>query len=215
MGPRVGRVLGTPTLVAALLLVLASCTSPALQSLASAQSESAGYRAGTPVPRPYAMPDQTLTDTSGQPYNLTSSPSRPATLMFFGYTHCPDVCPGVLNDVALALLRLDPGVRDQIQVVFVTTDPGRDSPKQIRAYLDRFNPDFVGLTGPVPTIKEVAGRVGVEIEERQRLAGGGYEVGHSAQVIGFSRTRGVVFWTPETAVGDLRADFALLVDRSR
>ena len=161
------------------------------------------------------MPEVSLTDTSGRPYNLSTTPSKPVTLLFFGYTHCPDVCIAVLSDVSLALQRLAPADRDQIQMVFVTTDPARDQEKQIRRYLDRFNPTFVGLTGPMSTIKRAASDVGVEIEGMRKLPSGGYEVGHSAQVIGFSRNSGVVIWTPGTPLGALKHDFALLVERSR
>ena len=99
--------------------------------------------------------------------------------------------------------------------LFVTTDPARDKEKQIRRYLDRFNPAFVGLTGPLSTIKRAASQVGVDIQGMKRLPSGGYEVGHSAQVIGFSRNSGVVLWTPGTPIASLKHDFALLVDRSR
>jgi protein SCO1/2 len=156
-----------------------------------------------------------LTDTSGRPYNLATTPSKPVTLLFFGYTHCPDVCIAVLSDVALALQRMASGDRDHIQLIFITTDPARDKEKQIRNYLDRFNPSFVGLTGPMSTIKRAASEVGVDIEGKKKLPSGGYEVGHSAQVIGFSRNSGVVIWTPGTPVGALKHDFALLVERSR
>jgi protein SCO1/2 len=105
--------------------------------------------------------------------------------------------------------------RDHIQVVFVTTDPARDNGKQIRTYLNRFDPTFVGLTGQLGTIKKAAGQVGVDIEGMERLPSGGYEVGHSAQVIGFDRTSGVVLWTPETPIAALIHDFGLLVERSR
>jgi protein SCO1 len=110
------------------------------------------------------MPEISLTDTSSRPYNLATTPSKPVTLLFFGYTHCPDVCIAVLSDVALALQRLSPADRDQIQFIFVTTDPARDKEKQIRRYLDRFNPSFVGLTGSLSTIKRAATQVGVDIE---------------------------------------------------
>ena len=140
------------------------------------------------------MPEVSLTDTSGRAYNLATTPSKPVTLLFFGYTHCPDVCIAVLSDVSMALQRLAPADRDHIQLIFITTDPARDKEKQIRRYLDRFNPTFVGLTGQMSTIKGAASEVGVDIEGKRKLSSGGYEVGHSAQVIGFSRTSGVVIW---------------------
>jgi protein SCO1 len=197
------------------LLLVSGCTAAPTAPTGQRIADPAGYTGGSSLPEPYSMPEVSLTDTSGRPYNLSTTPSKPVTLLFFGYTHCPDVCIAVLSDVSLALQRLAPADRDQIQMVFVTTDPARDHEKQIRRYLDRFNPTFVGLTGPMSTIKRAASDVGVEIEGMRKLPSGGYEVGHSAQVIGFSRNSGVVIWTPGTPLGALKHDFALLVERSR
>jgi protein SCO1 len=197
------------------LLLISACTVAPTAPTGQRNADPAGYTGGSSLPEPYPMPEVSLTDTSGRPYNLSTTPSKPVTLLFFGYTHCPDVCIAVLSDVSLALQRLAPADRDQIQTVFVTTDPARDQEKQIRRYLDRFNPTFVGLTGPMSTIKRAASDVGVEIEGMRKLPSGGYEVGHSAQVIGFSRNSGVVIWTPGTPVAALKHDFALLVERSR
>jgi protein SCO1/2 len=198
-----------------LLMLVSGCTRPTPQTPGYVSADPEGYVGGSSLPQPYTMPDVSLTDTAGRPYNLATSPSRPVTLMFFGYTKCPDVCITVLSDLALALQRLDAAERDHIQVVFVTTDPARDKPAVIRKYLDGFDPTFVGLTGSLATIKQAAGQVGVDIEGMKKLPSGGYEVGHSSQVIGFNRTSGVVLWTPETAIADLKHDFALLVEKSR
>jgi protein SCO1 len=201
--------------VLGLILLLTSCTS-SQPTLSRAEPDPGGYRGGTSVPEPYELPEATLTDTFGNSYNLANSPSKPVVLLFFGYTHCPDVCVTVLADVAQALNRLAPEERDSVQMIFITTDPARDTPPVIGKYLERFDPSFLGLTGDLTTIKSVATRVGVHIEGRRKLPSGGYEVGHSAQVIGFDRDRkGVVIWTPETPIGDLKHDFALLVERSR
>lgn len=204
-------------LLTLLLVVTTGCTAPVRETaVVRGQSDLGGYRGGTSVPEPYRMPDKTLHDTSGADYNLLTSPSKPVTLVFFGYTHCPDICSGVLSDVASALSRMPAGTRDQIQLLFITTDPARDSGRVIASYLKRFDPGFLGLTGPLGTIKAVAGRVGVDIEGTQKLPDGGYEVGHSAQVIGFDRhRRGVVLWTPSTPIGDLAQDFDLLVSQQQ
>nr|WP_239579042.1 SCO family protein [Microlunatus panaciterrae] len=206
-------------LVAGLLVLVAGCTASGSDNPAGVQvrrsADPSGFR-GAALAEPYTMPDQSFTDTSGQAYNLRTTSSRPVTLLFFGYTHCPDVCTGVMSDVATALSRMDPSARERIQVVFVTTDPARDNEKTIRAYLDRFDPDFVGLTGDLPAIKTVAGRVGVDIEGMKKLPSGGYEVGHSAQVLGFGKDhKARVLWTPSTAVGDLMHDFDLLVAKQQ
>ena len=202
-------------LAVVVLLLISGCIAAPSGPTGQRNADPAGYTGGSSLPEPYSMPDMSLTDTSGRPYNLVTTPSKPVTLLFFGYTHCPDVCITVLSDVALAMKRLAPADRDQIQFIFVTTDPARDTERAIRRYLDRFDPSFVGLTGPLPTIKRAATQVGVDIEGVEKLPSGGYEVGHSAQVIGFSRDSGVVLWTPGTPIAALKHDFALLVERSR
>jgi protein SCO1/2 len=193
------------------------CTTPAQQNAVVRQNpDASGFRGGTSLPEPYTMPDKTLTDTSGNAYNLSTSPSKPVTLIFFGYTHCPDVCVGVLSAVATALNRMPDSSRDQVEMLFVTTDPARDTAKVIRDYLSHFDSSFIGLTGNLSTIKSVAERVGVDIEGMHKLPSGGYEVGHSAQVIGFDKQhQGVVLWTPSTPIGDLTQDFELLVAKQR
>jgi protein SCO1 len=198
-----------------MLLLISGCTAAPSAPNGQQNADPAGYLGGASLPEPYSMPEISLTDTSGRPYNLATTPSKPVTLLFFGYTHCPNVCIAVLSDVSLALQRLGPADRDQIQLVFVTTDPARDKERQIRNYLDRFNSSFVGLTGPLPTIKRAATEVGVDIQGMKKLPSGGYEVGHSAQVIGFDHDSGVVLWTPDTSIAALKHDFALLVERSR
>jgi protein SCO1 len=199
----------------AMALLLGACTSAGGNAIVSESEDPSGYR-GAYLTDPYRMPDQTLTDTSGRDFNLRTSPSKPVVLMFFGYTHCPDVCVSTLADVALALNQMEPHRREQVQMILVTTDPARDTGPVMRKYLDRIDPTFIGLTGRPGTIKTVADRLGVSIEGEEKLPGGGYDVVHSAQVIGFDKMRnGVVVWTPGTPVGDLRHDIELLVSRQQ
>lgn len=204
-------------LVTGLSLALPGCTRPAAPDnpggvVIVTSRDPMGFTGGTSLPSPYPLPDAVLTDTTGHDFNLRTSPSARALLLFFGYTNCPDVCPTVLAQVALALSRLDASVRQQLQLIFVTTDPKRDTPTVIGAYLDRFDPTFIGLTGELGEITAVAGKVGVEVSGLKKLPDGGYEVGHGAQVTGFDAARdGVVVWTPSTAIGDLKHDFTVLV----
>jgi protein SCO1 len=223
-----GTVWGRLLVLSLLLTWSVGCTASSSQTASSshpvsssqmgvgqAAAGASGFH-GAYLPEPYTMPDASLIDTSGRPYNLRTSPSGLVTLLFFGYTHCPDVCISVLSDMAIALSRMNPAERQQIQMIVVTTDPARDSASVMRRYVDRFDPSFVGLTGSLTTIKAVADRVGVDIEGMKRLPSGGYEVGHSAQVIGFDKQhQGVVVWTPSTPIAELKSDFELLVSRQQ
>jgi protein SCO1/2 len=169
---------------------------------------------GVGLPRPYKVPDVTLTDTSGAPYNLVKDTTKPVTLVFFGYTNCPDVCSLVMADMASAMTQLDPRVARQVQPLFVTTDPARDTRAVIRTYIDRFHPSFEGLTGPMAKIRAAAEPLGVAIMGTRRLPSGGYEVGHGSQIIGVTADdEAHVVWTQGTPVDDLVADIHTLVER--
>lgn len=155
----------------------------------------------------------TLSDTNGKPFDLAADTTAPLTLIFFGYTNCPDVCSIMLHAIAAALNKLDEATRERIQVVFITTDPERDTPEAITAYLDPFNfASYVGLTGPIATIEKAAEPLQVEFykDDEDGQPGGPYEVAHGAHVIGFGPGGTSVLWTQGTAVADLAHDFALL-----
>jgi protein SCO1/2 len=94
------------------------------------------------IPRPALV----LPDTTGQPYDLQADRDG-VTALFFGYTQCPDVCPTTMADLAAAKRSLPPAQSDRVEVVFVTEDPERDTPQVLRSWLERFDPEFVGLVG--------------------------------------------------------------------
>jgi protein SCO1/2 len=161
---------------------------------------------------PYHAPATELTDTDGRPFSLSTSTDKRLTLVFFGYTHCPDECPTTMATLASAMLQLDDADRSNVQVVFVTTDPSRDTGPVIRHWLDRFDPDFVGVTGSLPTIKKVAERVGVPIAKGRRLASGGYDVTHGTQVLGLDGKNQVpVVWTLGTTAPEFAHDIHQLL----
>ena len=165
---------------------------------------------GVELASPISMPSLTLETTDGKPFNLVTDTTHPVTLVFFGYTNCPDVCPLVMSDLTLAYAELPSDVRDQTQVLYVTTDPARDTRSVLRSYLDGYNSAFVGLTGRLRRIAAAAADLGVAITGTKALPSGGYEVGHGAQVIGFSHETAPVIWTPGTSVADMAADIETL-----
>ena len=130
--------------------------------------------AGIDLAEPYRRPSFTLTDTTGAPFDFKAATSGRPTLLFFGYTNCPDVCPTTLADVAVALRGLDPALVEQLQMVFVTTDPAFDTPGVLAEYLGRFDADlpqrFIGLTGDQEAIDQAQLSTGVPLaEEAGRL----------------------------------------------
>jgi protein SCO1/2 len=114
--------------------------------------------------------------------------------------------------LASAMLQLDPADRAATQVVFVTTDPARDSGPVIRRWLDRFSSSFVGVTGPLSRITRVATDLGVPIAKGRRLPSGGYDVMHGTQVLGIDGTNTVpVVWTLGTTAPEFAHDIHQLL----
>jgi protein SCO1/2 len=180
-------------------------------ALTACSQSSASTFAGAVLPKPYHMPDTRLTDTGGKPYAVTGTDKR-LTLVFFGYTHCPDECPTTMATLASAMHQLDDADRGNVQVVFVTTDPSRDTGPVIRHWLDRFDPGFTGLTGPLPRILELARQVGVPVAKGKRLSSGGYDITHGTQVLGMDGSHDVpVVWTLGTTASEFAADIHQLL----
>ena len=187
-------------LVASLLglVVLAGCGSGAPEE---------GDLSGAVLTDPYVVPDTELVDTSGEPFSLAADTTERLTLVFFGYTHCPDICQIVMSTLASAMTRLDPAERDDVEVVFVTTDPARDDRRTLRTYLDRFDPGFVGLTGDLDQIAAIGLDLGIAVEKGKRLPSGGYEVTHSTHVVGIDpQDRVPIVWTEGTSAAEFAAD---------
>jgi protein SCO1 len=148
-----------------------------------------GYR-GTELHPPVAVPDFTLTATDGRPYHLKSEIEGAVALLFFGYTHCPDVCPVHMAAIASALRALPLEESGRVRVIFVTVDPERDQPRRLRSWLDNFDPGFVGLRGPVSELNRIQTALGLVPATVQTQAATGsagpdtaYSVGHGAAVI--------------------------------
>jgi protein SCO1/2 len=104
------------------------------------------------LPYPLEKPSFTFTDVDGRPYDFRRETEGLVTLLFFGYTHCPDVCPVQMANVGAVLRDLPPETARRIEVVFVTTDPERDTPDRLRAWLGDIHPGIVGLRGPLEEV---------------------------------------------------------------
>lgn len=167
---------------------------------------------GAVLDAPYTWGKVDLTDTSGDSFDTRAELAAPLTLVFFGYTNCPDICQAVMADVTSALSRLDAEQAEQVAMWFVTTDPARDDSATLREYLGRFDPSFEGLTGPLDSITALAADVHVAVEKGRRLPTGGYEVNHGTPILGV-RPDGTVpiLWTEGTSSSKLADDIAVLL----
>lgn len=171
----------------------------------------AGDLHGKVLDPPFVVSGDQLEDTDGAPYSLTADTDERLTLVFFGYTRCDDICPAVMGNLASAMTRLSEEDRDQVEVVFVTTDPGHDTPEVIRDYLDRFDESFVGVTGELEQIEDVAGSVAVGLGEK--LPDGGYEVdAHTTQVTGIDNAdEAPIYWGATTSSAQFAQDIHTLL----
>ena len=168
---------------------------------------------GTVLPTPYHVPDVSLTDTTGAPFDLATTATKPLTLVFFGYSHCPDICQVVMADIASALTRLDARHRSKVAMVFVTTDPRRDTSKVLKAYVRRFDPTFQGVTGSMEGIVRLGKAFDVPIEKGARLPSGGYDVVHGTNVVAVTPDRTAPYvWTQGTSPADMAADLVKILD---
>ncbi len=137
------------------------------------------YR-GSQLNPPVPIPDFELMADNGQPFRMSKSNSD-ITLVYFGYTFCPDVCPLTMVDVRDALAQLDPPERERVQVIFISVDPERDTPEVLDRYLSAFDPTFIGLTDDFEKIQEVMKPFGAFAEKEEvENSAAGYLVGHSA-----------------------------------
>jgi protein SCO1/2 len=128
-----------------------------------------------------------LTDQDGKPFALDSTRGK-VVLLYFGYTSCPDVCPTTLSDMAAAREQLGADA-NQVQVVFVTVDPERDTQEVLKRYVPAFDASFTGLRGSADTIKQVADAYGVKYKKTPLANSAlGYAVDHSAFVYVIDRT---------------------------
>ena len=167
---------------------------------------------GAVLTSPYSWPEGTLDDTSGEAVALRDRLEKPLTLVFFGYTQCPDICQAVMADLASATARLDPAEAADVATWFVTTDHARDDPATLRTYLDRFNPEFEGFTGPLQDIVAIAKEVHVPIVKGERLPSGGYDVSHGTAILGVTPDGEVpILWTEGTSAAKLAEDIDVIL----
>ena len=146
----------------------------------------ATYRGGLVTP-PLTKPRFTLTDKTGAPFDFWQRTQGSVTLLFFGYTNCPDQCPMHMGNLGLALKKMPASTADRVKLVFVTTDPARDNPAVLRRWLDHFDRRFIGLTGTEATIEAVQRAAGVPPSKKAGASNGDYAVTHANFVLAYTK----------------------------
>jgi protein SCO1/2 len=151
-----------------------------------------------------------LTDHLGKPRRLEDWRGK-AVVVFFGFTHCPDVCPTTLADMAQVVRQLGAD-GERVQVLFVTVDPERDTQEVLAKYVPAFDPRFLGLRGSLEATRAVAKEFKVYFEKRAGATPGAYSVDHSAQAYVIDpRGRLRLFVRHERIAEDLAPDLRALL----
>lgn len=164
-------------------------------------------------PAARALPDFELVDQAGRPFG----PGRLAgrwSILFFGFTNCPDVCPSTLATLTAVRREMaDLPAPDQPQVVFVSVDPGRDTPERLAEYVPFFDRAFTGATGDAAALETLTRSLGVAVVVGEPDASGRYTVDHTASLflINPAGALAAIFGTPHTPDG-IAHDYRLIVD---
>lgn len=153
-----------------------------------------------------------LARADGSSFQLSEKRGK-AVLLFFGYTSCPDVCPTTLAELKRVMDELGADA-EQVQVVYVTVDPKRDTPQKVEKYVSIFNPDFIGLSGSTEDLEKVWGDYGVYREEEQMPnSATGYLVNHTARVYLIDRDGNLrLSYSYGTPTEDIVHDLKLLLE---
>jgi len=190
--------------VLGVLLTLASLVPPH-------QASADTYRGGLVTP-PLPKPRFVLTDTSGAPFDFWNRTRGSVTLLFFGYTNCPDQCPMHMANIGWALKKLPPDVADHVKLVFVTTDPARDTAVALRRWLDHFDKHFIGLTGSEAELAAVQKAAGVSAARRTDSGNASYSVAHANFVVAYTKDdRAHVIYPGGISEADWLHDLPLLM----
>jgi len=175
-------------LLAAALLIAGCSSAPSSSTALAAQGLSRGADGwyGLPLSIDRTLPAVTMLDTSDRPFRLDEELLGTPTLLFFGYSSCPDICPIHLAAIADAMRQTRTSY-DSVRVVFVSVDPARDTPERIDEFLGHFSSRMIGLHGPIEDVVVALSQLDLPgpVVEGPDPRGEGDLIGHPAQVIGF------------------------------
>jgi protein SCO1/2 len=204
-------------LVAAVLALSACGTGDSSTTSVAEVSDTGPRKPATVLDRPFTKPDLVLTDTHGKSYDLRKETEGKPTLIYFGYTNCPDVCPLTMNNLAVAKKEVAKKVPKaelaNLRLVFVTTDPERDTPAELGKWLKGIDPEIVGLTGDFDDIQQGALALGISINPPTKNKNGKIVSEHGTQVIAFSPKTdgGYVLYDDNATVQDYEKDLPKLL----
>ena len=147
------------------------------------------YR-GMMLTPPVAKPDYVFTATDGSAYDFRKETKGKVALLFFGYTNCPDVCPLHMSNLGNVIKQMKPEDRERIKVIFVTTDPERDTPEKLRSWIMSFDSSFVGVAGKPEDLNKLQMSLGMPPAVKETAPkgspAGAYGMAHGSAVLAFT-----------------------------
>jgi protein SCO1/2 len=191
------------------LLIVAAAAGAMLARHLHPEAVATPLRSGTWLPAGRDLAAVSLLDQDGRPFTPQHLRGRPS-LLFFGFTHCPDVCPTTL---ALLAQLMHAGALPGVQTVFVSVDPQRDDPASMKRYVSAFGADLTGVTGEPAQLERLMKSMGVA-SLRRDLPGGDYTMDHSATVFLLDpQARIAAIFTPPLSLAALAADLRIAAER--
>ena len=157
--------------------------------------------------------DFTLTKHDGKSFNLSDIEGY-VGIIFFGFTHCPDVCPNTLMDIQRLLISLE-DQQDHLKVLFISVDPNRDTPKKLESYVHYFNKNMIGLTGSDEDIAKVLSQYNATVSYKGDVSGNDYQVEHNANLFLIDKSGDIgSIILPRTPFSVLKQQVLKLIDQT-
>jgi protein SCO1/2 len=216
--PKRGRPLAALAATALVAVAAAGCASSSAATTTNTGNDSPGmvlintskYKGN--IITPVRKPSGTLTADNGKPFNLRADTKGVVALLYFGYTHCPDLCPLTMSNTAVALKLLPAADRAKVRVLFVSVDPGRDTLARLRSWLGAFDPAFIGLRGTLAQVESFESQTGLPLGPAFKDAAGQAQLDHATEMFAYG-TDNIAHeaFFPSTPPAAMANDLKLLV----
>jgi protein SCO1/2 len=159
-----------------------------------------------------AKPHGTLTADDGKQYNIRAMTKGVVTLLYFGYTHCPDLCPLTMSNTAVAVRELPTADQSKVRVLFVSVDPYRDTLARLRSWLGNYNSSFLGLRGTLKQVEAFEQQTGLPDGPEFKDGAGQVQLDHATEMFAYGTDNVAhdAFW-PSTPPADIANDLKLLI----
>jgi protein SCO1/2 len=209
--------LGAACAAAALLAVAASGCASSSAATASGNSNpglvlinTSKYKGN--IVSPVDKPAGSLTADDGRQYDIRAETKGVVTLLYFGYTHCPDLCPLTMSNTAVAIRELPQADQSKVRVLFVSVDPYRDTLARLRSWLGNYNPAFIGLRGTLKQVEAFEQQTGLPDGPEFKDGAGQVQLDHATEMFAYGTDNVAhdAFW-PSTPPADIANDLKLLI----